>query len=54
MKKNNQTIKCNVFECKFNNKNDSCCCLNEINVCECKPCNKKENTMCNSFKVKED
>ena len=39
-RKNNQTIKCNVNNCKFNDDTDGLCTLKEIDV-SC-TCNKEE------------
>lgn len=54
MDESNKSIKCNVLLCKFHNKADNYCTLNEIkvsllgnglNVC-------KDKTICDSFKEK--
>ena len=52
MKKLNQTIKCNVFNCKYNNNPKYLCTLNEIDIssaCNENTCNNKKETICNSF-----
>ena len=55
MSKNNQPIKCNVNNCKFNDEIDSLCTLKEIDVsCTCnkEECKNKKETICDSFKEK--
>lgn len=52
MKKKNQNIKCSVEDCKFCNTDEFCCSLDEIKVCGCPCCDKKEETMCNSYEKK--
>lgn len=55
MQKSNQTIKCNVTNCKYNNDIDYLCKLDSIDVsCTCNQnnCNNKKETICNSFKEK--
>lgn len=54
--KSNQTIKCNVKNCKYNNDSDFLCTLQEIDVsCTCneEKCTNKKETICNSFHEKE-
>lgn len=56
MKKCNQTIKCNVNNCKYNNEVDYLCNLEVIDVtCSCNKntCNSKTETICNSFEEKK-
>lgn len=51
-KEQNQKIKCNVSNCKYNNDTDYLCTLKEIDVsCTCnkEKCNDKLETICNSF-----
>lgn len=55
MNKINQTIKCDVQNCKYNDDVDCLCTLNKIDVsCTCNKnaCNDKKETICNSFKEK--
>lgn len=55
MKNLNQTIKCNVINCKYNNDKEYLCTLKEIDVsCTCnrENCQNKKETICNSFKEK--
>lgn len=53
---NNQKIKCDVSNCKYNDDTNYLCNLDEIDIsCTCNKCqckNKKE-TICNSFEEKE-
>ncbi len=56
MKKDNQSIKCKVSKCKFNNNSLEHCELDEIEIsCDCDKdtCNCKEKTICNSYKEKK-
>lgn len=56
MNKINQTIKCEVQNCKFNNETEYLCMLDSINIsCSCNKenCKNKKETICNSFKPKE-
>lgn len=51
-KENNQTIKCNVCNCKYNDDIDYLCTLNKVDIsCTCDKfkCNDKKETICNSF-----
>ncbi len=51
MKKDNQTIKCSVEDCKYHIGND--CSLDKIKVASCESNNAegtKERTMCDSYK----
>jgi hypothetical protein len=54
MNDSNKSIKCEVESCKYNNKADSYCTLNEIKVSStCDNCNaRKKETICDSFKEK--
>ena len=55
MKNHNQTIKCEVKNCQFNNEIDYLCTLDTINVsCSCNKenCQNKKETICDSFKKK--
>ena len=54
MDDSNKSIKCEVESCKFNNKADSYCTLNEIKVSStCDNCNaRKKETICDSFEEK--
>ena len=60
MKKNNnkdQTIKCDVESCKYNNTDNCECELDEIKIsCNCAndDCTCSEETICDSFEEKED
>lgn len=46
-------IKCSVKDCKYN-KEHEVCSLDEIKVCHCDPEEKKEATMCDSYKKCEN
>lgn len=51
----NQTIKCNVSSCKYNNETSELCELEKIWVCPYKNCNNgkaKDESMCDSYKCK--
>lgn len=50
MKKENQIIKCNVYDCKHCNCDDNVCNLRSIKVCNCNNSSEKESTMCDSYK----
>ena len=55
-KANNQTIKCDVTNCKYNDDEKYLCCLNEIDIsCTCNKCQckNKNETIFNSFEEKE-
>ena len=49
-----ESIKCEVESCKYNNKANSYCTLNEIKVSStCDNCNaRKKETICDSFEEK--
>ena len=51
MDDSNKSIKCEVESCKYNNKANSYCTLNEIKVSStCDNCNaRKKETICDSF-----
>lgn len=53
MKKDKQTIKCEVFECEHCDCDECCCTLDEINVCNCNSSDTKDSTMCDSFECKK-
>lgn len=48
----NQKIACTVGSCKYNNKSNGICTLNEIIVTPTKGCNTKQQdeSMCSSYK----
>lgn len=51
-----QTIKCNVENCKFNDKDKCLCCLDEINVtCQCgqDECSCEKDTNCASYEERK-
>ena len=56
MKKNNQTIKCDVTSCAFNNSKKNFCDLEEIKVSskETCDCDTKKDTICDSFEAKDN
>ena len=54
MKKNKQTIKCDVFDCKYCDLDIACCSLSEIKVSNCSNVKEKEATMCASYDVRKD
>ena len=48
----NQTIKCDVCNCKYNNDEKYLCTLKKVDIsCTCnkEKCNDKKETICNSF-----
>jgi len=45
----NSRIKCSVKDCKHHDGKEKCC-LNEVKVCHCEDAEKKEATMCDSYK----
>lgn len=47
-------IKCNVYDCSFCNCKHELCKLDEIKVCNCNDEPKKEATMCDSFKKRNN
>lgn len=55
MNKLNQTIRCDVNNCKYNDETETLCTLDTIDVsCTCNKdtCISKKETICNSFKEK--
>ena len=54
MKKDSQTIMCDVFSCKYCDCDNVCCNLNEIKVSNCSNTKEKESTMCQSYAIKKD
>lgn len=52
MKKNEQTIKCSVHDCKHCDCDEDMCNLDKIKVCNCRGDGDKETTMCDSYKEK--
>jgi len=54
MKKDKQTIKCDVYDCRHCDINDNCCNLKEIKVSNCSSNKGKEATMCASYDVRKD
>lgn len=52
MKKDNQKIKCDVYDCAHCNCECDCCSLNEIKVCSCSQDKSKKSTMCDSYEKK--
>ncbi|MBQ2873154.1 MAG: DUF1540 domain-containing protein [Bacilli bacterium] len=57
MKNLNQTIKCSVHSCKYNNDIEYLCTLEKIDVlCTCNEdkCKNKTETICDSFEKKEN
>lgn len=51
--KHNESIKCNVTECKYHCSDDNYCTLNEISVVKhCSKANNVEATDCASFEIK--
>ena len=49
--KKNQTIKCNVYDCKFCNIDNISCNLKEIKISSYNH-NNKQSTVCDSYKSK--
>ena len=54
MKKDKQTIKCDVYDCKNCIVEDMCCNLKEIKVSNCNKNKEKEATMCDSYSPRKD
>ena len=54
MKKDRQTIKCVVYDCKNCDVEEMCCNLREIKVSNCNKNKEKEATMCESYKPRKD
>ena len=54
MKKEKQSIKCDVYNCKFCDLEENCCSLKEIKVSNCSNNKEKEATMCASYKIRND
>lgn len=54
MKKEKQTIKCDVYDCKHCDLKAECCNLKEIKVSNCSNNKEKEATMCASYDVRKD
>lgn len=55
--KNDQTIKCDVTNCKYNDDTDYLCTLKKVDIsCTCnqEKCKNKKETICNSFHEKEE
>lgn len=55
--KDKQTIKCDVTNCKYNNDEEYLCNLNSVDIsCTCNKseCKNKSETICQSFKEKEE
>ena len=55
--KNNQTIKCKVESCKFQDNSCDCCTLDEIHVgcsCGCDEATKDKETFCKSFECDKE
>lgn len=50
MKKDKQTIKCDVYDCRHCDCEEECCNLKEIKVSNCSSNEDKEATMCDSYK----
>lgn len=46
-------IKCSVYNCKHCICDENACNLDEIKVCSCSGEEKKEATMCNSYKKRD-
>lgn len=49
-----QNIKCNVFDCKFCDVDNTSCNLRQIKVSNSSHNNTKESTMCSSYKTRKD
>ena len=54
MKKDRQTIKCDVYDCRHCDLETECCSLKEIKVSNCSNNKEKEATMCASYDVRKD
>jgi len=56
MSNKNQTIKCDVNSCKFNDKKNKLCSLDKISIsctCDNDNCHRWEETICGSFETNE-
>ena len=49
MKKDKQTIKCDVYDCRHCEIDEEYCNLKEIKVSNCSNKEQKESTMCDSY-----
>ena len=49
-----QTIKCNVYDCKYCNVDNIICNLKEIKISNCNHNSNKESTMCENYKARKD
>jgi hypothetical protein len=54
MKKDRQTIKCDVYNCRHCDLEEMCCSLREIKVSNCNKNKEKEATMCDCYSPKKD
>lgn len=54
MEKKKQTIKCNVYDCRYCDIFDNFCNLKEITVSNSSQDKEKEATMCTSYSIKKD
>ena len=54
MKKDRQTIKCDVYDCRHCDLEVECCSLREIKISNSSNDKEKEATMCASYKVRKD
>ena len=54
MKSNKQNIKCDVYDCKYCDLENSHCNLKEIKISNCNNDKEKEATMCASYDVRKD
>lgn len=54
MKKDKQSIKCDVYNCKFCDLEESYCSLKEIKVSNSSNNKEKEATMCASYETRKD
>lgn len=54
MKKDRQTIKCDVYNCRYCDCDNKYCNLKEIKISNCNNNKEKEATMCASYDVRKD
>ena len=54
MKKDKQSIKCDVHNCRYCDLENNFCSLKEIKVSNCSNNKEKEATMCASYEIRKD
>ena len=54
MRKEKQSIKCDVYNCRYCDIENICCNLKEIKISNCNNTKEKEGTMCANYDVRKD